>query len=164
MSCIICDAVWMKWLQHPENTTIPTGIKHVTRFTKTSTDNQSQPVKTDAGSVYHRFSRAFPVKVKLWQLQPTLNYAESRQGDHYVTSATPPSAGEIIARSSVWLALNEQMWVTMSFSPGAATAWGGGRSWIWNNETVNALHHRYWFSQVYVLCPWYSSTTVAIHT
>ena len=79
----------------------------------------------------------------------------------------PPSAGKIIAWSTVWLALNEQMWVTMSLSPGATTAWGGGRSWIWNNETVNGRHHWYWFfsrASVYVLCPWSSTDAVAAHT
>ncbi len=77
----------------------------------------------------------------------------------------PPSAGKIIAWSTVWLALNEPMWVTMSFSLGATTARGGGRSWIWNNETVNGLHHWYWFSWalVYVLCPWSSTNIVATH-
>lgn len=129
---------------------------------------KKQVVKTEADPARHCFSSPFTVKVKLWQLQPTLNYAGSRQGDHYVTSAAPPSAGKLIACSSVWLALNERMWVTMSFSPGAMTVggWGvgGGRSWIWNNETVNALHHNYWFPQVYILCPWFSSTTVTVHT
>lgn len=156
----------MKCHQYPENTTVSPGMKHVARLTKngaSSADTKNQPVETEAGPVCHRFSRPLTVKVKLWQLQPTLNYAESRQGDHYVTSAAPPSAGELIACSSVWLALNERMWVTMRFSPGAATAWGGGRSWIWNNETVNALYWHYWFSQAYILCPWYSSTTVTDH-
>lgn len=62
-----------------------------------------------------------------------------------MTSALPPSAGKIIPCRTVWLLLNERMWVTMSLSPGATTAWCGGRSWIWNNETVNGLHHCYWF-------------------
>lgn len=57
----------------------------------------------------------------------------------------PPSAGEIIPCRTVWLLLNEWMWVTMSLSPGATTAWCSGRSWIWNNKTVNGLHHCYWF-------------------
>lgn len=87
-------------------------------------------------------------------------------GDHYVTSAVPPSTGKIIARSTAWLAPNEQMWVTMSFSLGAAAAWGSGRSWIWNNETVNGLHHCYWFllPLVCVLCWWPSDNTVATRT
>lgn len=160
----------MKCHQHPEITTISAGISPDQRkYGPSSADlKKNQVVKTEADPARHCFSSPFTVKVKHWQLQPTLNYAGSRQGDHYVTSAAPPSAGKLIACSSVWLALNERMWVTMSFSPGAMTAggWGlgGGRSWIWNNETVNALHHNYWFPQVYILCLWYSSTTVTVHT
>lgn len=79
-----------------ENATAPTGGGGQTR--RQIYGKHRPVIKTDAGSVCGGFSSAFAVKVKL---QPTLNYADSRQGDHYVTSATPPSAGEIIARSSV---------------------------------------------------------------
>ena len=95
-----------------------------------------------------------------------IELCRKKAGDRYVTSAVAPSSGKIIAWSTVWLALNEQIWVTVNFSLEAATAWRCGRSWIWNNETVNGLNHRYWFfyAAAYVLYPWSSTCFVASRT
>ena len=94
---------------------------------------------------------------------PTFNYAGvGRPSLCGVCSVTSP--GERMAGSTVWLALNERMWVTMSLSLGTTTAWGDARSWIWNNERVNGLHHHYWFSFAshYALCPLSSPSLVAV--
>lgn len=123
-------------------------------------------VQTEVDPIHRQFTQWQSSLSRVNSVNGTYNeLCRNQAGDHYVTSAVPPSAGKIIAWSTVWLALNEQMWATMSFSLGATTAWGGGRSWIWNNETVNGLHCCYWFylALVYVLCPWSSTSFTATH-
>lgn len=113
-------------------------------------DNKEKwAVKTEVDPIRHQFSWASTVKVKLCKLQPSLNYAESRQGIimwhlqcHQVLAKLWPGV------LCDWHLMSKCEW-QWALAHGATTAWGGGRSWIWNNETVNGLHHCYWFSK-----PW----------